>query len=198
MSSPDPVAMPWLTVALEEYKALRAEIIEAIQAQRTIMQLGITGVSVLIGLGVQRVPSLLATVILALLVPAVAVFITTAAWGELLRAARASSFLAMREGIINEQVASMDRPAMAWESWLRRQPIVTASTSGQFLVLYVLTIGAAVVGFATMFTSEVQRDQSVLVIIGVGAAAALMCTWSLIRYSRLRRRAEQQFRPATP
>ncbi len=92
----------------------------------------------------------------------------------------------------------MDRPAMAWESWLRRQPIVTASTSGQFLVLYVLTIGAAVVGFATMFTSEVQRDQSVLVIIGVGAAAALMCTWSLIRYSRLRRRAEQQFRPATP
>ncbi len=36
MSSPDPVAMPWLTVALEEYKALRAEIVEAIQAQRTI------------------------------------------------------------------------------------------------------------------------------------------------------------------
>ena len=126
-------ASPWLIVALEEYKALRTEIVDSIHAQRTIMQLGVTGVSVLIGLGLQQAPSLLASIILAMLVPSVTFFITTAAWGELFRAARASRFLAEREDIINEAVKGVGSPAMAWKRWLRSRPISSASTGGQFL-----------------------------------------------------------------
>lgn len=191
-------ASPWLIVALEEYKALRTEIVDSIQAQRTIMQLGVTGVSVLIGLGLQRTPSLLASIILAMLVPSLTFFITTAAWGELFRAARASRFLAEREHIINEVTKGADPPAMAWENWLRQRPISALSTGGQFLALYVLTIGSAIAGSVTMFATEVRRDQPTLALIGVGAATALMCAGSLVRYMQLRRKTEKEFRGATP
>jgi hypothetical protein len=45
----DPPAQ-WVMAALEEYKSLRVEIVDAIQAQRQIMQIGLTGLSVLVGL----------------------------------------------------------------------------------------------------------------------------------------------------
>ena len=82
---------------------------------------------------------------------------------------------------------------MAWESWLRGRKVSAASTDGQFLVLYVLTIGAAIMGCVTMFTVEVRRDQSVLVLIGVCAVTALVCAASLIRYAQLRRKTEREF-----
>ncbi len=192
--SPAASASLWFTIVLEEYKALRVEIVDAIHAQRTIMQLGVTGVSVLIGIGLQRTPSLLASIILTILVPFVTFFITTAAWGELFRAARASLFIWKREDVINKFVKGSDSPAMAWESWLRGRKIFVASTDGQFLVLYVLTIGAAIMGCVTMFTVEVRRDQPVIVLIGVCAATALACAASLIRYAQLRRRTEREFR----
>ena len=37
----------WLIAALEEYRSLRVEIVDAIDTQRKIMQLGVTGLSVL-------------------------------------------------------------------------------------------------------------------------------------------------------
>lgn len=82
-------------------QVIKFEIVDAIQAQRQIMQIGLTGLSVLIGLGLQGIKPLLAVLILALLVPTVAIFIIAGALGELYRAARASAFLAYREGIIN-------------------------------------------------------------------------------------------------
>src|ERR1700704_1365086 len=83
-SDPQPPA-EWLTIALEEYRALRAEIVEAIQAQRTIMQVGTTGVAVLIGFGLQRIGPFPSVMILTVLVPAVAIFTTVGALGELFR-----------------------------------------------------------------------------------------------------------------
>jgi hypothetical protein len=108
----------WLTAALEEYRSLRIEIIDAIEAQRKIMQLGVTALSVLIGLGLQRISPLLTVTLLTLLVPTVAIFVTAGALGELFRAARASSFLAYREPIINRAVSGSN-PALEWEKWLR-------------------------------------------------------------------------------
>ena len=198
LDSPADSVSPWLTVALEEYKALRVEIVDSIHAQRTTMQLGMTGVSILIGLGLQRTPSLLASIILAILVPSITFFITIAVWGELFKAARASSFLAEREVMINRVVSIADPPAMAWEGWLRGRPIFIGSTNGQFLALYVLTIGAAVTGLMIMFTAEGRRDQPAAVLIGVVTTAVLMCTGSLIRYKQLHQRTEQEFRGTKP
>lgn len=72
----------WLAATLEEYKSLRVEIIDAIQAGRQIMQVGITGLSVLVGLGLQRISPFLAVLLLMVLVPVLAVFITAGALGE--------------------------------------------------------------------------------------------------------------------
>jgi hypothetical protein len=59
LTSSDPPPQ-WVTAALEEYKSLRVEIIDAVQTQRQIMQIWLTGSSVLIGLGLQDVNPLLA------------------------------------------------------------------------------------------------------------------------------------------
>ncbi|MGH2620966.1 MAG: hypothetical protein ACRDHG_10420 [Anaerolineales bacterium] len=53
-------SVQWLTASLEEYKAIRAEIVDSIQAQRQIMQVGVTGLSVLVGFGLQNINPLLA------------------------------------------------------------------------------------------------------------------------------------------
>jgi hypothetical protein len=110
---------------LEEYKSLRVEIVDAIQAQRQIMQIGLTGLAV-IGLGLQGINPLIAVFILAILVPTVTIFITAGTLGELFRAARASAFIAYREGVINRAIIG-PAPAQEWERWLRLRPIRTSA-----------------------------------------------------------------------
>jgi hypothetical protein len=63
------------------------------------MQIGITGLSVLVGFGLQHINPFLAAFLLMVLVPLLAIFITAGALGEFFRATRASSFLAYRKGL---------------------------------------------------------------------------------------------------
>jgi hypothetical protein len=94
--------------------------------------------------------------------------------------------------VINQRLSIDKEPAMAWAGWLRREPVVTVSTSGQFLVLQLLTVGSAVTGVVTAFHPTAQVPLPVAVI--VAAAGATACAWTAIRYRSLRRRTERQFR----
>lgn len=103
MPNAEPSAQ-WLAATFEERKTLRVEIVDAIQAQHQIMQVGVAGLAVLVGLELQRINPFLAILLLMVLVPILAIFITAGALGEFFRAARASSFLAYREEIINRSI----------------------------------------------------------------------------------------------
>ena len=186
----------WLTAALEEYKALRAEIVDSIQAQRQIMQIGITSLSVLIGLGLQRINPLLAVLLLMILVPILAIFITAGALGELFRAARASSFLAYREEIINCSIpesAAGPAPAQEWEQWLRRNPVYVVRDRAQFLAAFSINTGALVLGFYMIFTSDFHIDPPAPLIFALGAVASVLWVINPILYVYLLRRARHQF-----
>lgn len=186
----------WLAASLEEYKSLRAEIVDAIQAQRQIMQIGITGLSVLIGLGLQRIDPLIAVLLLMILVPILGIFITAGALGEFFRAARASSFLAYREEVINRYVsgpAPESAPAQEWERWLRRNPEHTVRDWAQFLAAFSITTGALSLGFYTIFTSDFHIDQPVPLIFTLGTVASILWAINPILYVYLLRRARRQF-----
>lgn len=144
----------WLIVALEEYKSLRIEIVDAIEAQRKIMQLGVTALSVLIGLGSQQINPFLAVVLLTLLVPTVAIFITAGALGERFRASRASYFLARREEIVNEAFAGSE-PALAWEKWIRGRSVFILRDRAEFFAVFSLTTASLSLGSYTLFTTPV-------------------------------------------
>jgi len=181
----------WLSVALEEYDALRVEIIDAIQAQRTIMQVGTAGLSVLIGLGLQQERSPLGVLILAFLVPILAVFVTAGSLGEMLRAARASSFLAHREEIINE-VVDGEHPAMEWEGWLRRQPVYIARERAQFLIIFVLSTSSLMLGGYSTYISRLYILPSI-VLVFLGLVSVALWLSGPMLHSHLIRQVRRQF-----
>jgi hypothetical protein len=190
-SSSDPPPQ-WVTAALEEYKSLRVEIIDAIQAQRQIMQIGLTGLSVLVGLGLQGINPLLAVLILALLVPTVTIFITAGALGELFRAARASAFLAYREGVINRSIIG-PAPAQEWEQWLRGRPIFIMRDRAEFLAIFSISTGSLTLGFYRMFTSNLRAEQPTFLLVALGVVAAILWAIGPALHEYLIRRARCEF-----
>lgn len=172
----------WLAAALEEYRSLRAEIVDAIEAQRKTMQLGVTGLSVLIGLGLQQISPLLAVVLLTLLVPTLAIFITAGALGERFRASRASYFLAYKEQIVNQALAGSN-PALEWERWLRERPVFILRDRAEFLAVFSLTTGALGLGFYTLFTTPTLHALQPTLIVPLGATSlALWITCAILHF----------------
>lgn len=189
----DPPA-EWLAIALEEYRALRAEIVEAIQAQRTIMQVGTTGVAVLIGFGLQRIGPLPTVMILMLLVPLVAMFTTVGALGELFRATRASCFLARRERLLNAAFP-WHAPAMEWEQWLRSQPVFSLRERAEFLTILAITTGSIGLGLHTVVTAHPGIGSRGVVVAATSGAAVLYVSHPVL-HLYLISRARRQFRCA--
>jgi hypothetical protein len=177
---------------LEEYKSLRVEIVDAIQAQRQIMRIGLTGLAVLIGLGLQGINPLIAVFILAILVPTVTIFITAGTLGELFRAARASAFIAYREGVINRAIIG-PAPAQEWERWLRLRPIFIVRDRVEFLAIFSLSTGSLALGFYRMFTSSLHIEQPGFLLVALGVVASILWAVGPILHEYLIRRARCEF-----
>jgi hypothetical protein len=109
----------WLTAALSEYSSLREESLRALQVQNTIMQFGIAGIAVLIGVALQNSDPILSILILLFLVPLLAIFLVNIWAGELTRVVRASNYISGLEEKINAVIGG-EVPALGWEGWLRR------------------------------------------------------------------------------
>ena len=107
----DDAATRWLTAALAEYQSLRTESLQAQHAPQTILQFGITGVAVLVGLSLQLKNQVLAILLLLYMVPLVSIFIVSVWFTEIFRSLRAGDFLAYREKKINKEIGSVESVA---------------------------------------------------------------------------------------
>jgi hypothetical protein len=138
----------WLAAALAEYESLRAESLQAQQAQLYILQFGITGVAVLIGLGLQKNDPLLAIPVLLFLVPLLSMSIAAIWFVEIFRSSRAGTFISCLEERINRVIGG-DVPALGWETWLRRHPKVRMAMRDRmsFSALYLLNVAGLSLGF---------------------------------------------------
>lgn len=109
-------------VMLKEYETLRQEILTAMGSRNSILSFGLATIGAIFtaSLATQtgNTPSLLASLILELGVPAISAFVLFMWLGEYQRMQRAGKFLVGLEKRINESVSS---ELLSWETSLRAE-----------------------------------------------------------------------------
>ena len=102
---------------LEEYQALRAEIIQSMNDGNNIFAFGLAVVGIVLGAGLQQEDALLGFLILSFTLPIVSVLILSMWFAAQERIARASHYLSGLEVRIKSVCSDID--SVSWEEWLR-------------------------------------------------------------------------------
>jgi hypothetical protein len=182
-------ATRWLTTALAEYNSLRAESLQAQQAQQHILQFGITGIAVLTGLGLQNNDELLSILVLLFLVPLLSIFIVSVWFVEIFRSLRAGMFIACIEERINA-VLGGDFPALHWETWLRdhREARMFVRDRMSFSILYVFNVAGVVLAAYIALGADFHLPHPAPVIAGFGVMSGALLLASIVTYRRYEQR----------
>jgi hypothetical protein len=163
----------WLLTALEQYKALREEILATMGTQQTILGFGIATLGLVIGAGLSlqgHAPVLTFGLIFTFFVPVFSAVVVMIWWGEVLRMVRAGDALAFFEESINEHGLSAlawSSPALGWESALRNC-IRQSDSQRRMWRVHVLNLGGiyaafsliAVVGIAMGLIKDFEDDHA--------------------------------------
>ena len=120
--------MDWVATALEEYKTLRQESLDAIAGTQRTLQLGLVSIGVLTGFAAnlatsQKAPGALETMAylaVALAAPAIALLVVVLWLEETRRAVRAGAFLSALEARIAARFGD-EPPPLTWESGIQRR-----------------------------------------------------------------------------
>jgi hypothetical protein len=169
----------WLDVALEEYKALRAEVLTTFQTQHTTLTWGTAALGVLIGLGFNAWDEAFVAEFTFLgAVPAIAYLILIIWMGELTRMMRVGEYLKELEARINASLRP-DGDALGWETFLRKERETPGKTGHRrwnyraiILVYQLLAVAAIAIGFHRLGISA--SVTTVLVIAAEAVAFALV------------------------
>jgi hypothetical protein len=109
----------WITVALEEYKSLRTETLDAVKGQQTVQSSGIASLGVLIVAGFTFWDKyLLAGMIFLILIPTLCYLIINLWLTEVSRMTRAGYYLSHIEKKISSHFTESPK-VLNWENWLR-------------------------------------------------------------------------------
>lgn len=119
----DGATPPWLNLALEEYRGLRAEVLATLQTQHASLSFGTATLGILAA-GAFNVWSeeLVATVLFILVVPFICSLVLIVWMGELTRMMRAGEHLFALEQTLRQEEAfeiEAQGPVFAWETRLR-------------------------------------------------------------------------------
>lgn len=111
--------MDWMFVVMEEYKALRAESLTAIQMQQSVLRFGVAVLGIVLATGINVWGKfILSEFIFLFLAPTISYLLIVVWIGEVERMVRAGAFLARIEEKVNT-VFNHTQKALEWESWLR-------------------------------------------------------------------------------
>jgi hypothetical protein len=113
-------AWSWQDLALEEYRALRDEIVATMQTQDGGLRLGVAAIGVVsaAGFNVWDDTAASASIFLSV-VPFVSAVVLTVWMGEVSRMMRAGRHIRRIEQFIHEQDPALPDPVMTWETKLR-------------------------------------------------------------------------------
>jgi hypothetical protein len=178
----------WLTTALAEYNSLRAESLQAQQAQQNILQFGIAGIAVLIGLGLQNNDEFLSILVLLFLVPLLSIFIVSVWFVEIFRSLRAGMFIAYLEKNINSVLGGNVR-ALQWESWLNdhREARMFVRDRMSFSILCIFNVAGIILAAYLAHRANFTLAHPFPVIAGFGALSLILLLASVITYLRYER-----------
>jgi hypothetical protein len=123
---------PWLGIALEEYQALRAEILTTMQTQQSTLTIGTAALGI-IAAGAFNLwnEAFVATILFLFVAPFLSKLVLTIWIGEVTRMMRAGHYLNAFEKEIHKAVPELPNWAMKWETVLREEDPASKFTRWQ-------------------------------------------------------------------
>jgi hypothetical protein len=157
----------WRSLLIEEYKALREEVIASLASQQQILGFGAATLGLVIGPGLAlwgsntEATELPFLIVFGFFVPLLSGIVVVIWFGEVLRMIRAGYAVAGLESTLNDDLkeAGWPAPALSWESFLRdeRQPKRKLKLRG-FVINFWGVIAAFGAIALTAFTLALVRD----------------------------------------
>lgn len=167
----------WLKVLLEEYKALRAEIVAALQLQQQVVAFGVTvlaGVSAVSAAILKDDP--LAAMLVGSLSPAIALALLLVWLGELERMVRAGTWVALLERRVGLLFPDLPSP-LGWESALRgiNSPFPSSRVLHRYRGILAVFILLSLAPSLAAFFADVEHTNALrLVILSLVALVSAM------------------------
>jgi hypothetical protein len=110
----------WLELALEEYRALRGEIIATMETQDGGLRFGVAALGIVSAAGFNVWDDTAAAALIFLVVvPFVSVVVLTVWMGEVTRMMRAGRHILKLEEVFDQRIEDLPSPIMKWETRLR-------------------------------------------------------------------------------
>lgn len=136
----------WVSVALEEYRSLRQETLQAIDRQHQILAFGTATSGVVLGVAAKERPgSTSATVLLVVLLPLLVSLVVVVWLGEFRRMVRAGAHVAEIEHAISARYPG-EPPPLRWESDFRRPQGHRRRIAPLYRAIFAAAISIGVVG----------------------------------------------------
>jgi len=141
----------WISIALEEYKSLRAESLASIQSQQSSLRFGLIALVGLLSLSVKLLldNNLLSLPLFLFFIP-IASYISLTIWlGEVTRMMRVGQYLMVLENKINKKVKGNP---LFWENWLRsglinnKKPQLLINYISIISLFFLFAIGSILIG----------------------------------------------------
>jgi hypothetical protein len=112
----------WVSVALEEYRTLRTESLQAIEQRQRTLQIGIAGIGVITGFGIRADTETAVQAGLAAATPALALIVLVLSLDEMRRSVFAGAHLAVLEWNIAQRVHG-EPPPLTWETSMQTRDV---------------------------------------------------------------------------
>ena len=144
--------MEWIQIALEEYKTLRTESLEAVRTQQTTVKLGIVIIGCIMVTGFNLWDkSLLSDIIFFIFIPLLC-YITIVIWiGEVERMMRTRYFLTTLEKKISRAYPNSPK-LLNYETWLSKNestpkwPQLTCNYIAVIVLFFLMTLASIITG----------------------------------------------------
>jgi hypothetical protein len=194
------LADAWLSTAVEEYKALRAEVTTSITAQVSILSFGSATLALVIGptLTLWHRSALATGLVFSVLVPVLSAMVVVIWFGEVLRMVRAGSALADLEDEINtfgQEWNGWPIGALSWEYALRTKERASVALTtfvinvrGVFGVFTLL----ALVSLAIACIRDYEEDDAIGMFTVLGCLMSVVFGLLVALYLKWRWRDEKE------
>jgi hypothetical protein len=189
----DETKPPWLDLALEEYRALRSEILTTMQTQQSTLTLGTAAIGIIVarGFNVWSDPAV-AAILFLFVTPFVCKLVLTIWMGEVTRMMRAGGHIHDFEHLVHANVPNLPQAVFNWETRLRAQDPNSRVTRWQrhyewnylaiVLMYWLIAVASIAVGWyrATWGTDDVS-DTTISLVAAVTVASTVLGLALLLR-----------------
>lgn len=183
---------------LEEYRALRAEVIQSMDDGNKIMAFGLAAVGLALGAGISHKETLLGVAVLGFFLPVLSALVLSLWFAAQERIARASHYLSGVEERLKSVIGDVE--GVSWEAWLRvKKPNGRSqhfwSTEQAGIALFAIVILSSMLMGWAAGGNKVSAEMKALVISASDIICGVLILNVLRRYKNWKRWLSTHYDP---